>query len=626
MFFEDVDIATLWRAIETAAEHAGIAVYVARVDTDPPTVIYVSPRAAQIAGRDARELVGNVPWGGLRSSDQAMVREGIARTGAAAPLSLEVVVERPDGTLIPVEVGATRIASARGQLAFGYFRDVSSERAALAALKQSEARFRFLVEAAPDGVVIVQRGTIVFINPRAAHLLCEGTPETSLGKQLASLMPPEEARLAAERIAEMFRTGKEMEPNEYTTIADPPRTVEITSIQCEWEGGPAVLAFARDVTERKAIQRRLIEADRLTSLGTLAAGVAHEINNPLTYAQLSIQRIERALSELGLPATTLVRLHEHLDDIDHGIARVASIAQTLRTFARPDDAPPGPVDLRAVIDRALRMVDNDLRHRATLVRHFADVPSVTGNASRLEQVFVNLLLNAMHALDGDGLQEIALTVAQRDERTVAITVRDTGCGIAANVRDRVFDPFFTTRPIGKGMGLGLSVCKSIIEGFGGEISIDSVEGTGTTVTVLLRVEHRAAASEPAPVLASPERRRVLVIDDEPMVRDVLARLLAAHHDVTTAESGQAALAVMAGSTFDVIVCDVMMPGVSGCDVHRRVATAYPGTERRIVFITGGTFAPELDRYVTSTGNRCLTKPFKLEQVLAAVDAVAVAVT
>jgi signal transduction histidine kinase/ActR/RegA family two-component response regulator len=443
-----------------------------------------------------------------------------------------------------------------------------------------------------------------------------------LGKPISVFLPPEDARRAGERIAEMFRTGAEIPPNEYRTLQDPNRIVEIKSTRCDWDGQPAVLALSRDVTERKAIEQRLVEADRLAAMGTLAAGVAHEINNPLTYAQLNLQRIENMLAAPPIGAPAVAAIREHLHEIEHGIARVASITRGLRSFARPDDAPPGPVDLAATVERALKMVDNDLRHRARLVRRFEDISLVVGNASRLEQVIVNVLLNAIQALPPDGAHTIELSLATRGTEMVALSVRDTGRGISESIRGRIFDPFFTTRPIGEGMGLGLAVCKTIVEGLGGSIEIDSPPGVGTTVTIVLRA-HRGAQPTPSVPREADRvraRRRVMIIDDERLVRDALRRVLQAAHDVIAVENGEAGLAALRSAAFDVIICDVMMPGMNGREVHRRIAAEYPGLERRLVFISGGTFTPELDAFLIGSANRSLTKPFKLDDVFAAIEA------
>src|SRR4051812_1191918 len=417
----DLDATSLWTAIETAAELSQLGLYIARIDCVPPRILYVTPRAAAMCGRPAEDMVGQLPWSILRESDQIQIQAAIARApGVAPPLHFDVAIQQPSGKTIPVEIASVRMVARIGTLTFGFLRDVTVEREAVAALRASEARFRFLVEAAPDGVAILVRGMIAFMNPRGAVLLGAGTPEDAIGKPVSSFMPPEDSRRTAERIAEMFRTGKEMPPSEYRTLADPDRVIEIKSTQCTWEGQPAVIAFARDVTERKALQQRMMDADRLSAMGTLAAGVAHEINNPLTYALLGVQRIESLLSDPALPAATVATIRERLFEIEHGITRVASITQGLRSFARAEDAPPGPVDLAAVVERALKMVDNDLRHRAQLVKQLAEVAPVIGNASRLEQVVVNVLLNAIHALPPDGDHTIEITIVPRDDDRVAL--------------------------------------------------------------------------------------------------------------------------------------------------------------------------------------------------------------
>jgi PAS domain S-box-containing protein len=618
-FLASIDVALLWPAIEAAAEQVGIGVFVSLID--PPRLLHVSPRVSQIHGRTVEELVGSKPWSILKEADQKRIRELILTRDGSLPLQLEVVVTRPDGTDVPIELGVTRIQTAHGVISFGYMRDLTSERDAIEALRRSEARFRYVVEAAPDGVVILVAGRIVFINPRAARLL--GVDQAAaLGQPIANFLPPADAAAAAERIATMFRTGEEMPPSDYRLLADRDRVVEIKSIRCDWENKPAVLAFARDVTVRKALDKKLAEADRLTGLGTLAAGVAHEINNPLTYSQLSLQRIERLLADkhAGISDEVAATIQRHVLDVHHGITRVAAITSSLRMFARADEAP-GSIDVNVVVDRALEMVANDLRHRTELVRRVEIVPRVVGNASRLEQVVVNLLLNALQSLREDAPSRIAIEVTSTAE-AVTLMVSDTGRGIPADARERVFDPFFTTKPIGEGMGLGLAVCKTIVESFGGTITLDSTEGVGTTVRVTLRVD--AATHVPAAIEepTTTPRFRVLVVDDDRMVRDALARFLTHHHEVVAVDGGAAALAAAMQHEFDAIICDMMMPGIDGREVHRRMADAQPGRERRIVFITGGTFGPELDVFLSSVGNRCLTKPFRIEDVLAAVVEVA----
>ncbi|HEY5946600.1 MAG TPA: ATP-binding protein [Kofleriaceae bacterium] len=613
-----LDGITLWTALENAAEQAGLGVYIAQLD-QPPRILYVNPCAAKIVGREPTELIGQAPWSILRAEDRATVRTLIERTPGATPRVLELMVQRPNGDQIPITLAATRIQAPFGELSFGYFRDISLEYQTLDALRRSEARFRFLVEAAPDGVVILQRGDIVFINPKASELL--GTDRRSaLGQPISAFLPPADAAAAADRIAAMLRHGTEFPPSEYGMLADPNRVVEIKSTVCEWNGSPAVLAFARDITERKAIQRRLVESDRLAALGTLAAGVAHEINNPLTYAQLSAQRVARVLDTVTMPDEVRDMLRGHLDDIHHGIKRVASITHSLHSFVSQEEDVPGAVDVEGVITRALKMVDNELRHAARLVLDISSVPPVIGNASRLEQVLVNVLINAIKARPPQAStpHEIRVALAQSTDR-VTITVADTGSGMPAAVRNRIFDPFFTTRDIGHGMGLGLSVSKSIVEIYGGDIEVDSTEGAGTTVRIQLR-KHRGLAIVPPPA-ERPTRTphvsglRILVVDDEPMICEILKRILRDEHDVMIATSGDDALHLLPTHRFDLILCDVMMPGMNADDLYRRIATDHPGVERHIVFMSGGTLGPEVEDMLDGLPNERLAKPFSVDDVL-----------
>jgi PAS domain S-box-containing protein len=474
--------------------------------------------------------------------------------------------------------------------------------------------FRRLVEQAPDGVVILDAGRVVFMNATAQRLLGVSA-EQALGQSIAQFLPAADAQLAIERIITMMRTGEPTPPYEYGTLADPDRTVEIKSMRWEWQGRPAVLAFARDVSERKRMQQQLVRADRLAAVGTLAAGVAHEINNPLAYVQLSLQLIEQKLVRGG-------ELAQVIADAQHGVDRIAAITHSLRMFARAGDEHARgvePIDPVGALDRAVAMVHNDLRHRAQLVRRVAESPWVVANASQLEQVLVNLLLNAIQALQGKPEDTITVELAPRGTAEVVITIRDTGCGMAAAIRDRVFDPFFTTKPAGEGMGLGLAISKTIVDAFHGRLELESTEGAGTTAMVILRAH---AGQRPAVVAHEATigpRRRVLVVDDEDRVRLLLDTLLSEHHEVASAADGETALALVRDRDFEVILCDVMMPRMSGVEVYQQLRER--GLERRVVFMTGGTFVAGVAEAITATGNPVLHKPFDLDAILQAIASV-----
>jgi CheY-like chemotaxis protein/anti-sigma regulatory factor (Ser/Thr protein kinase) len=299
---------------------------------------------------------------------------------------------------------------------------------------------------------------------------------------------------------------------------------------------------------------------------------------------------------------------------------VTTIVRDLATYARdPAAEPEGPVDVVAVVERALKMIDHDLRHRALLVRRYPDAPVIVdGVAGRLEQVLVNILVNAIHAIEGNDPSKDQITVAIDVAREVTIAITDTGAGTGE--RERVFDPFFTTKAIGEGSGLGLSVCKQIVESMRGHIELESVVGRGTKVSIVFPLRD---SQPPKPAMLAEDARgtrlRILVIDDEPLVRRTMKALLADEHDVEDAGDGESALAMIRDGRYDVILCDLMMPGVTGRDVYERVRAQWPRLAGRMVFVTGGAFIPTLASFLESVDNLKLRKPFTSEEALAIVQ-------
>ena len=615
----------LLRALQEAADHLTLGLVVLRV-TEPERVLYVNEGAATIFGRPRAELEGASPFILFAPELVDKERERIAARGrgAAPPIVFETVINRPDGTRVPLELAVSRVVTPGDTLTVSFIRDISARLEAVATLRRSEERFRSVVEGAPDGVVILQRGRIAFLNELAATLFGLPNREAGLGTLVTEHLVPEDAAVAADRIGRMIASGASFDPMEYRPRANPERIVEIKSILIEREGEPAVLAFARDVSARKRIEQELVRADRLASIGMMSAAVAHEINNPLAYAQLCLQFLERELP--GLLGDKREWAIEQLRNASHGIDRVATIVRDLRSFARPDSGEVGRVDVIACIEQAIKLVDNEVRHRAQLVREFHDVPAVHANGSRLEQVFVNVLVNAAHAIPAGDVSnhEIRVTVRSRDN-TVAVAVRDSGPGVPPELRDRVFEPFFSTKAVGVGTGLGLAVCRSIVEQLGGRIELDSAgERGGAVVTITLPVHRGEPVSAPAPTVvepAAPRRLRVLVVDDEPLVRRALANILGRHHEVSLAEHGRQALEQIAADRIDVVVCDMMMPVMNGKELYEHLLAHEPALARRFVFITGGSFGAAAT-FLEETRVEILYKPFDLAKVLALVAAAA----
>ena len=375
------------------------------------------------------------------------------------------------------------------------------------------------------------------------------------------------------------------------------------------------------------MRARLILTDRMASLGTLAAGVAHEVNNPLASVTSNLELIGEEIRAMtgASPSGRMRGLSEMVEEARRGAERVRRIVKDLHTLARAEQHSQGPVDLRAVLDLSLNMASNEIEHRARIVRDYGSVPLVEGDDGRLAQVFVNLLVNAAQAIaEGQpDTNEIRITTRTDSLGRAVVEVRDTGSGVPAELLNRIFDPFFTTKAIGVGTGLGLPVCHAIVTGLGGEIVAESDAGSGTMFRVVLPAL-RAEVPEPAKALAREEasggrRGRVLVVDDEPSIGIILRRMLASEHDTTVVASGQAALdLLLGGASFDIIFCDLMMPNMTGMDLHAEVARTLPEMTERIVFLSGGSFTDATQAFIDSVPNQRMAKPFAAQNIRALV--------
>jgi signal transduction histidine kinase len=253
------------------------------------------------------------------------------------------------------------------------------------------------------------------------------------------------------------------------------------------------LAVEREVldcqvrADRTRMHERLLLSERLVSVGTLAAGVAHEINNPLAVAMANLECVLEGLApDPGVP-TDVAAYAEPLRDIEEALKRIRDIVRDVKLFSRPQESKASAVDVRSVIDSSVRMAHNEIRHRVRVIKEFGAVPLVTANESRLGQVILNLIVNAAHAVP-EGRTDVSplrLITRTLDDGRAVIEVADAGCGIPKENLERIFDPFFTTKPVGVGTGLGLAICHTIVAELGGEIEVDSEVGRGTTVRVLL---------------------------------------------------------------------------------------------------------------------------------------------
>ena len=394
---------------------------------------------------------------------------------------------------------------------------------------------------------------------------------------------------------------------------------------CDDKGRLEVLeAVGVDVTAARATQRQLVVADRLAALGLLAAGVGHEVNNPAAFISLGVQQIARivkSIRQTGDAAPHLDRLDGVLADMEEGVQRISSIVGELRAFSRSPDAVGGYTDVNALIRSAVALVDTELRARARIEMRLGELPPQPGAYQRLSQVFLNLLINAAQAIPLGAPARHRVTLESGVvEGQIRVVVRDSGPGIRPDVLPRIFDPFFTTKPPGEGTGLGLAISFDLVKRLGGQLSVETRVGEGTAFTVSV------------PALASPERdprrpapggvrRDILVVDDEDALARVMARELGRGHRVETALGGEDALGLLEGRWFDVVLCDLRMPGITGPEVYRRTAERSPAQAARFVFVTGAAAAPEEARFLAWAGRPVIEKPFDAEALWVTLDSV-----
>ncbi len=375
--------------------------------------------------------------------------------------------------------------------------------------------------------------------------------------------------------------------------------------------------------ERAKMQEQLLVSDRMASVGILAAGVAHEINNPLAAV---IANLDLAIVDLeSLTGPTHTATTDEIRDARDAAERVRHIVRDLKIFSRHEEDKRGSVDVEKVIESTLRMASNEIRHRARVVRKYGLVPAVHADEARLGQVFLNLVVNAAQALpEGKAdRNEIRVTIQPAGPR-VRVEIADTGPGIPREVMARLFTPFVTTKPVGVGTGLGLSICHRIVTGLGGEITVDSKPG-GTTFVVLLPVAPKGARTrdlKPMSVADRPSRRgKVLLLDDDKMIARAIQRALSPDHHVEAIARGADALdRIRRGERYDVILCDLMMPEMTGMDFYDELHAIAPDQAAAIVFLTGGAFTEGAQAFLERVENTRVEKPFEAAALRALVNA------
>jgi signal transduction histidine kinase len=431
------------------------------------------------------------------------------------------------------------------------------------------------------------------------------------------------------------RLAAEVGRRQTSTLASLSRDSQHFEARAHAAAGGRALVYVRDITEERDTEVRRLQSEKLASIGMLAAGVAHEINNPASFVLANTEALGGLLRlmedrlrcdvdvgvKLGLK-DLLFEAMSIVQESKEGMVRIHRIVRDLHSFSRVEDEPDGVTDVNAALESALTMLRNELRYRAEVKRALHASRLVGGSSARIGQVFLNLIMNAAHALPEGELRRNRLMVRSYDEGDdVVVEVEDNGPGIPAEIKPRIFESFFTTKPPGVGTGLGLSISREIVRTAGGEIEAESAPGRGALFRVRLPAAPQAGPIDltPAPLLHR-RRYRVLAIDDEALLLKAYRRMLIDHHDVVLAAGGDEALSLLErDQQFDIILCDLQMPEISGADVFREVGRRWPGLEQRFIVITGGAFSPEGRRFLEEGLVTSVNKPFQLAEILELID-------
>lgn len=496
------------------------------------------------------------------------------------------------------------------------------------ALRESEEKYHTLFETSVDGILIADLETRQFLyaNPSICRML--GYTEEELRTMGVATIHPKE---------DLQRVGAEFEAQargDKTLAMDIPCLkkdgtivyADINTVKITIDGRNCNVGSFRDTTERKQVEQQALVTAKLASVGELVAGVAHEINNPLTgvigYAQLLADRQDVPQS-----------VKEDLQKIYEESQRTVKIVQNLLRFARQYKPEKSLVDINELIERTLELEAYKLRtsNVGLSTKLATDIPLILADYNQLQQVLLNIMSNAQQAMAETKRKGKIMVTTGVIEDYVRISVADNGPGISPDNVTKIFDPFFTTKPVGSGSGLGLSVCHGIITEHSGNIYAESTPGKGTIFIIELPI----ATGEPAVIKEEPVKKKgqrprrgvigkILIVEDEPAIRTVLTRNLSAMgYQVNAISDGKDALSKLTNNVYKLLLLDLKMPGMSGRELYEVMKEKHPNSANRIVFITGDVMTADTHDFLVSTGRSYLIKPFDSKDIADVIEKVLV---
>jgi two-component system NtrC family sensor kinase len=573
-------------------------------------VLAANEAGADLLGWEVSDVVGQAIADAVSPSERAHVASREDRVLGGEPQRYETrIVNHSSGEErdVAVSSGPFRV---NGDLigTVATLRDITDPKRAQDTLARSEARYRHLVESASDAIVTLDaNGRFTTVN-HAAENISGYRREELVGQWFAPMLPDDDLPKALAHFQQALSGETGLFETQFYRKDGEVRTISVTYSTPQKD--EEVLCLIRDVTDQKMLQEQLIQSEKMSAIGQLVSGVAHELNNPLAGISAFAQLL---LAEKRFPPDQRTAA----ETIYSEARRASRIVQNLLTFARQHKAEKVPTALNQVLDDTLELRGYELRVRGIDVRREYDesLPDTMADAHQLQQVFLNLITNAEQAMEQRDGHHHRLTVrTRRTGDTIRTEVEDSGGGIPANLIERIFNPFFTTKPTGSGTGLGLSISLGIVREHEGRIWAENVPQGGARFVVELPVIQPRASGEfqtVAHVHPAGDSLRVLVVDDEASVRVSLQRYLAGRgHDVETTASGEDALARLRATSYDAVIVDMRMPDLSGEQLFERLRSNDPAHAERVIFTTGDLVNEQMRRFLDGSGRPCVPKPFE----------------
>jgi PAS domain S-box-containing protein len=582
----------------------------------------VNEATCQMSGRPRVDLVGRSLLLLVVPSDVGTITDAFTSALAGEARRYECRFVRPDGSRRLAQVTNTPIRHGPDVVGIlGVARDITDERERAQALARSETRYTRLVESASDAIFTVDRQGVMTAVNRSLERASGKARSALLGTSFASLIDPRDFAAAQQALDATFAGQRRLVELRYLAADGELRFCSLTLTPIgEGEELTSALGVVRDVTDERRLTEQLMQQEKLAAVGQLVSGVAHELNNPLAsvmaFAQLLLAAPADAATDRGA-----------IDAIHQEARRASKIISNLLTFARQHQPERRVTDLNRVVEDTLELRRYALRiaNVEVATELDPDLPLTWADPFQLQQVMLNLVANAEHALaDWNGTRAITISTTHADGQLV-VRVADTGPGISVEHQRRIFNPFFTTKPVGEGTGLGLSISDGIVREHGGRIRLESNTGCGATFVIELPLVHpplvgSSIASPHQAVVAIPSKRvlRLLVVDDEATLRQAVASYFRSlGHEVDAVGTGRDALERASNLEYDAVMLDLRLPDIAGDEVLEQLERMSRAPQR-VVFITGDTQSEAARRVLEASGHPTLAKPFLLDELAAVV--------